>query len=95
MMIATVLLYETHSYRKRVPMRTMEHRTALLRAEIEHIKGYLLIATDETERLELSIRLTVCLRESIALINQRLQLLSTEPAALNVPLRERHAGDPQ
>jgi len=71
-----------------------ENRAVALRAEIERIKSALVIATDEAERGDLYMRLNACIRESLALIDQRLQAYWVRQTAPEQPLRERHTGEP-
>jgi hypothetical protein len=71
-------------------MSDLEQRATDLRTEIASIKGRLAGTIDEAERYQLHTRLNACIRESLALIDQRLQ---ASRASLTEPLRERRVGD--
>jgi hypothetical protein len=61
----------------------MEQRRMELHAEIERTKDLLLVTTDELGRRRLHARINACLRENIALIDQRLQSqLANRPLTL-------------
>jgi hypothetical protein len=70
-------------------MDNLEQRAAELRAEIGKLKEALVAATDEDTRFELHTRVDRCIRESLALIEQRLQNYYDQNAK---PLREREVG---
>jgi hypothetical protein len=71
-----------------------EDRAVALRADIERIKSALLITTDEPARGDLHMRLNACIRESLALIDQRLQAYWARQTVPEEPLRERHTDEP-
>jgi hypothetical protein len=71
------------------PMDNLEQRAAELRAEIDELKAALVAATDEDTRFGLHARVDRCIRESLALIEQRLQNYYAQNAE---PLREREVG---
>jgi hypothetical protein len=70
-------------------MDTLERRATELRAELDQLKSALLAATDESERFELHQRINACIRESLTLIERRLQ---AGRAANAIPLQERQVG---
>jgi hypothetical protein len=67
-------------------MDSLDRRAEELRAEIDRLKTALLATTTETERFELHAQLDTCIRESLALIEQRLQISQA------FRLRERRVG---
>jgi hypothetical protein len=67
-------------------MDSLEQRATELRAEIDRLKSALQTATNEAERFELHGQINSCIRESLVLIEQRLQV--TQAARL----RERQIG---
>lgn len=70
-------------------MDALEQRATEVRAEIERLKSALLVTTNKTERFEVHARLNACIRESLALVEQRLQAPRAEGTT---SLRERQAG---
>ncbi|HEU5102202.1 MAG TPA: hypothetical protein VFU22_24435 [Roseiflexaceae bacterium] len=71
-------------------MDILEQRANELRAEIVRLKDALQSATNEAERFELHAQINTCIRESLALIDQRLQ---ASRAANAIPPYERQVGD--
>jgi len=67
-------------------MDNLEQRATELRAEIDRLKAALLATTTESERFQLHAQMDTCIRESLALIEQRLQLSQASR------LRERQVG---
>jgi hypothetical protein len=70
-------------------MNTLEQRGTELRAEIDQLKSALQVTTNVSDRFELHGRLNSCIRESLALIEQRLQAACSAGTTL---LRERQVG---
>jgi hypothetical protein len=61
----------------------LDQRVVGLRQEIDHLKAAIQMSTDEAERRVLHMRLNDCIRVSIRLIDERLQVY-------NAYLREKH-----
>jgi hypothetical protein len=70
-------------------MNTLEQRSTELRAEIDQLKSALQVTTNVSDRFELHGRLNCCIRESLALVEQRLQAAYAADTTL---LRERQVG---
>jgi predicted RNase H-like nuclease (RuvC/YqgF family) len=84
-------------------MSDLEQRIAALRQEIDHLKAALQTTTDELERSALHIRLNDCIRASVQMIDERIEMYNTylalgHRAASELPaaaeaLRERSVGE--
>ena len=73
-------------------MADIEQRFAAIRQEIDRLRTALQTSVDDAERHQLHARLNECIRESIRLVDQRLQPYATgrtDPALL----LERQVGD--
>lgn len=80
-------------------MDNLEERFAAIRQEIDRLKIGLQTAVDDAERHEIHTRINACIRESLHLIDQRLErrYVNTNAAFGNTPadqaINERSVGD--
>ena len=78
-------------------MSDLDERVVALRAEIDRLKAALQTTTNEAERVALHMRLNNCIRVSMRLIDERLQVFNTYLREKQRPtaelLRERSVGN--
>jgi hypothetical protein len=78
-------------------MSELDQRVVALRTEIDHLKATLQTTSNEEQRAALHMRLNDCIRASIRLIDERIQVFDTymqeKRRGTSEPLRERSVGE--